>query len=88
MACLSGWAALKDDLAERVKSGANAHTPAFVFHGTMDQTVLPECGATVKELLQTAGVPVTFGEHAMAHGSCPQEMAMMSDWASKALKVD
>ena len=88
VACLSGWAAMKDTLNLRVTSGANAKTPAFVFHGTMDEVVLPECGAKVKELLEAAKVPVTFGEYAMAHQSCPMEMSMLREWASQVLVLE
>ena len=88
VACLSGWAAVKDSFNGRVTSGANSNTPAFVFHGSEDEVVLPECGAKVKELLQAAKVTVTFGEYAMGHSSCPMEMSMLREWAAQVLALE
>lgn len=79
--CLSGWAALEDELVARVRSGANAETPAFIAHGTEDPTVLPECGARTSDLLQEAGVQVTsLLGYKMGHGACPSEMEDLRDW--------
>ena len=88
MAGFSGWAALKDDFETRVSGGANAKTPAFVGHGTVDETVTPDCGADVKTRLTAAGVPVTFNTYPMAHGAHPQEMEELKQWVTECLKLD
>lgn len=78
--CLSGWPAVMDNLVQRVKSGANAHTPAFVAHGKHDEVVLPSCGSKASELLKHAGVPTLFVTYPMGHSSFPSEMEDLNDW--------
>lgn len=88
VACFSGWPALKDSLVDRVRSSANAKTPAFIAHGTADEIVLPECSAKSSELLEQAGVPVTFRTYErMAHSSCNAEMEELKDWIKDIFKM-
>jgi predicted esterase len=81
VACLSGWAAMRDDLAPRVSGGANAATPAFIAHGEADGVVLPQCGKEANELLSAAGVPTKFETYrGMEHSSCEKEMSDLHAW--------
>ena len=59
---------------------ANANTPLFLGHGTMDP-VLPEAlGAAACGLLQSAGYAVEWHSYTMAHAVCPEEVADISAW--------
>jgi predicted esterase len=87
VACLSGWPALRETLADRVAKGANAKTPLFIGHGTEDQTVYPECGADARDRFKAAGVDVTFMDYPAAHGSHPAGMAGLRAWFVDVLKV-
>ena len=88
IACLSGWTAQKGATAERVGGGANAKTPTFVGHGSIDNVVLPECAAETQTLLEGQGVPVSFGMYNTAHGAHPEELAALRGFLADALKVE
>ncbi len=83
VACLSGWAALRDGFETKVRGGANKLTPCFVGHGTMDGVVLPECGAKAAEMLKELGVDVTYGQYPVEHGAHPQELDALKDWVEE-----
>ena len=76
----SGWAVLAAGLVERVASGANAKTPAFLAHGTQDGTVEPACTVEARDLLKAASVPTAYFTYPMAHSSCPSQFEDLKDW--------
>ena len=88
VASLSGWATLREQLNERVGSGANKATPLFIGHGTVDNVVLPTCGDDARDRHTAAGVDVTFSSYQVAHGPHPTGMAALKSWLGSALKLD
>lgn len=74
---LSGYLPLADTLlAER--HPANAHTPIFMAHGSMDPVVAPARGEASRDLLERLGYPVQWHSYPMAHSVHPREVADLS----------
>jgi predicted esterase len=87
VACLSGWATLRDELQTRVQTCANTQTPLFNGHGTLDNVVLPECGADAVQRHQEAGVNVTSFTYPVQHSAHPDELVHLRSWFTEVLKV-
>jgi phospholipase/carboxylesterase len=82
---LSGYLPLADSLvAER--HGANAHTPIFMAHGSMDPVVLPARGEASRDLLVKLGYTVQWHSYPMPHSVHPREVADLSAFLAKVLK--
>jgi phospholipase/carboxylesterase len=74
---LSGYLPLADTLlAER--HVANAHTPIFMAHGSMDPVVAPDRGEASHQLLKRLGYPVQWHTYPMGHSVHPREVADLS----------
>ncbi len=67
-----------DTAAER--SAANATTPVFLAHGSMDPVVLPSLGDDTRTLLAQLGYSVDWHSYPVAHGVCPEEIADIRTW--------
>ena len=74
---LSGYLPLADTLAVE-RHPANAHTPIFMGHGSMDPMVLPQRGEATRDLLTQLGYPVQWHSYPMAHSVHPREVADIS----------
>lgn len=81
---LSGYLPLADTLpAER--HPANAHTPIFMAHGTMDPVVAPARGEASRDLLTSLGYPVQWHSYPMAHSVHPREVSDLSAFLARVL---
>jgi phospholipase/carboxylesterase len=54
---------------------ANRTTPIFLAHGLYDGVVSPSLGEWTRDLLQSAGYPITWHAYPMEHGLCNEEAA-------------
>lgn len=54
---------------------AQASTPMFLAHGSMDPVVPVEYGRASRDMLQQSGAAVTYREYTMAHQVCATEIA-------------
>jgi phospholipase/carboxylesterase len=71
---LSGYLPLADRfVTERMQ--ANAHTPVFMAHGTMDPVVVLQRGENSRDALAAMGHPVQWHTYPMPHAVHPQEIA-------------
>ena len=71
---LSGYLPLADALSiERAQ--ANAHTPVFMAHGSMDPVVVPARGEASRDLLGRLGYTVQWHSYPMQHSVHPREVA-------------
>ena len=74
---LSGYLPLADRfVAER--NSANAHTPIFMAHGTMDPVVVLQRGEESRDALAALGHPVQWHTYSMQHSLHPREIADIS----------
>ncbi|MDO8448105.1 MAG: carboxylesterase [Rhodoferax sp.] len=81
---LSGYLPLANTLvAER--HPANAHTPIFMAHGSMDPVVPPARGEASRDLLTGLGYPVQWHSYPMAHSVHPREVADLSAFLARTL---
>lgn len=81
---LSGYLPLASTLvAER--HPANAHTPIFMAHGSMDTVVAPARGEASRDLLTSLGYPVQWHSYPMAHSVHPREVADLSAFLARIL---
>lgn len=81
---LSGYLPLADTLpADR--HPANAHTPIFMAHGTMDPVVAPARGEASRDLLTSLGYPVQWHSYPMAHSVHPREVSDLSAFLARVL---
>lgn len=81
---LSGYLPLAETLiAER--HPANAHTPIFMAHGSMDPVVAPARGEASRDLLTRLGYPVQWHSYPMAHSVHPGEVADLSVFLARVL---
>ena len=76
---LSTYLVLGDSLADE-RSAANAATPVFQAHGTLDPVVVPPRGADAHARLKALGYAVDWHTYPMAHAVCPQEIADLRHW--------
>jgi phospholipase/carboxylesterase len=76
---MSGYLPLAATTAAE-RHAANASTPIFLAHGTMDP-VVPLARATAsRDALQALGHPVEWHEYPMAHSVCKEEIADLNRW--------
>lgn len=81
---LSGYLPLADTLAAE-RHPANAHTPIFMAHGSMDPVVAPARGEASHQLLERLGYPVQWHTYPMAHSVHPREVADLSVFLASVL---
>ncbi len=74
---LSGYLPLADTLIGE-RAPANAHTPIFMAHGSMDPVVVPARGEASRDLLSQLGYPVQWHSYPMQHSVHPREVADIS----------
>lgn len=61
-------------------STAQAATPIFLAHGSVDPVVPVSYGRASRDALQSAGADVTYREYAMAHQVCGTEIADLREF--------
>ena len=81
---LSGYLPLADTFASE-RHPANAHTPIFMAHGSMDPVVALARGETSRDLLNKLGYPVQWHTYPMQHSVHPREVADISLFLAKVL---
>ena len=74
---LSGYLPLADSFAA-VHAQANADTPIFMGHGSMDPVVVPARGESTRDLLGALGYAVQWHSYPMQHSVHPREIADIS----------
>lgn len=62
------------------RSEANAHTPVFVGHGTLDPMVPFSMGETAAHDLRQLGHPVEWRRYPVPHSVSPEEIADIGAW--------
>lgn len=82
---LSGYLPLADTLSAE-RTDANAHTPVFMAHGSMDPVVVPARGEASRDLLAGLGYPVQWHSYPMQHSVHPREVADISVFLANVLK--
>jgi len=82
---LSGYLPLADTLSTE-RTDANAHTPVFMAHGSMDPVVVPARGEASRDLLAGLGYPVQWHSYPMQHSVHPREVADISVFLASVLK--
>lgn len=81
---LSGYLPLATSLvAER--HSANADTPIFMAHGSMDSVVIPLRGESSRDMLRSIGYTVEWKTYPMEHSVHPAEIADISQFLRKVL---
>ena len=81
---LSGYLPLADTFAAG-RAPANARTPIFMAHGSMDPVVLPARGEASRDLLAGLGHPVQWHSYPMEHSVHPRELADISVFLASVL---
>ncbi len=81
---LSTYLPLHAALAEE-RSMANAATPIFWGHGTLDPVVILQRGTDSRDLLQAQGYTVDWHTYLMAHAVCPEEIGDLRHWLGQRL---
>lgn len=61
-------------------SAAQASTPIFLAHGSMDPVVPVDYGRASRDALQRSSATVTYHEYAMAHQVCATEIADLREF--------
>ena len=82
---LSGYLPLADTLSAE-RTDANADTPIFMAHGSMDPVVVPARGEASRDLLARLGYPVQWHSYPMQHSLHPREVADISVFLANVLK--
>jgi len=67
------------------RSDANALTPIFMGHGSMDNVVMVDRGRASRDALKALGYDVEWHEYPMAHSVCMEEIADLNAWLLKTL---
>lgn len=70
---------------ERERHSANASTPVFMGHGTLDPVVPMALGVSSRARLIQLGYQVEWHEYPMMHGVCEEEIADIGVWLKKVL---
>lgn len=70
---LSGYLPLAERLAQE-RSSANAHTPIFMAHGTLDPVVQYPRGEASRDAISALGYAVQWHSYPMPHSVHPQEV--------------
>jgi phospholipase/carboxylesterase len=81
---LSGYLPLADTFAAE-RSAANAKTPIFMAHGSMDPVVIPARGEASRDLLAGLGYSVHWHSYPMTHSVHPREIADISNFLRQVL---
>ena len=81
---LSGYLPLADRFATE-RHTANAHTPVFMAHGTMDPVVILARGEASRDALVAMGHPVQWHTYPMQHSVHPREVADISAFLTQVL---
>ncbi|HEU4670720.1 MAG TPA: dienelactone hydrolase family protein [Dyella sp.] len=76
---LSTYLPLADTLAAE-RSAANAQTPIFWGHGTMDPVVVLQRGLDSRSALEALGYAVDWHTYPMPHSVCAEEIADLRRW--------
>ncbi|MDH5537262.1 MAG: alpha/beta hydrolase [Betaproteobacteria bacterium] len=64
---------------------ANARTPVFMAHGTLDPMVPHAMGLSSRDLLKQAGYDIEWHEYPMKHSVCLEEIGDIGTWLRNAL---
>lgn len=83
---LSGYLPLADSFATQ-RHSANAHTPIFMAHGTMDPVVVLARGESSRDTLKALGHPVQWHTYPMQHSLHPQEITDISVFLQQVLSA-
>jgi phospholipase/carboxylesterase len=83
---LSGYLPLADRFATE-RTQANARTPVFMAHGTMDPVVVLARGEASRDALVALGHPVQWHTYPMQHSVHPREIADISSFLKQVLKA-
>lgn len=67
------------------RSAANAATPIFWGHGSVDPVVVLQRGIDSRDLLQSLGYPLEWHTYPMAHAVCPEEIGDLRHWLAQRL---
>lgn len=78
---LSGTFIAEREWAPRM--GGRARTPVFQSHGTADPILPFSLAEKLRDVLATAGLPVTFDRFEGGHGIPPSTMKKLGDWLEK-----
>jgi phospholipase/carboxylesterase len=81
---LSTYLPLGESLAVE-RSAANAATPIFWAHGTVDPVVVLQRGVDSRARLESLGYAVEWHTYPMAHAVCAEEIADLRRWFSRRL---
>ncbi len=81
---LSGYLPLADRFAAE-RNTANAQTPIFMAHGTMDPVVVLPRGEESRNALAALGHPVQWHTYPMQHSVHPREIADISNFLTQVL---
>ena len=81
---LSGYLPLADRFVNE-RHTANAHTPVFMAHGTMDPVVVLARGEASRDALAAMGHPVQWHTYPMQHSVHPREVADISAFLTQVL---
>ncbi|WP_114969973.1 alpha/beta hydrolase [Rhodoferax ferrireducens] len=81
---LSGYLPLADSFAAE-RAPANADTPIFMAHGSMDPVVIPARGEASRDLLGQLGYAVQWHSYPMQHSVHPREVADLSAFLARVL---
>lgn len=67
---------------------ANARTPIFQAHGSLDPMVPLAAGEATREVLAQRGYPVTWKIYPMPHAVCAEEVEDISRWLAGLMKPE
>jgi len=67
------------------RSAANAATPIFWGHGSVDPVVVLQRGIDSRDLLQSLGYALEWHTYPMAHAVCPEEIGDLRRWLAQRL---
>ena len=84
IAGLSGYLPLAQQ-TEAERSNANAKTPIFLAHGTLDDIIPLRRAEASREALRMLGHDVEWHEYAMGHSVCMEEIRHLNAWLLKVL---
>jgi phospholipase/carboxylesterase len=84
---LSGYLPLADTFSAE-RHPANASTPIFMAHGSMDPVVVPARGESSRDLLGSLGYPVQWHTYPMQHSVHPREIADIAVFLARVLGQD
>jgi len=84
IAGLSGYLPLADRTAAE-RDPANQDTPIFLAHGTHDEVVALDRGASSRDALQALGYEVEWHEYLTGHSVTQLEIAQLNEWLLRVL---